>query len=109
MLNKISFKVAIATLAVLLIACPGVSTDPALKLSANNLTIPLGKTGQTIVNLTRTNLPDQVTLSISEVPSGVTATFSDEKTTGSQVTLTLEVTDAARLGDYTLKISASTA
>lgn len=77
------------------------AADPA------SLTLNRGASGSTQLRLTRTNYAGDATFSVSGAPAGVTATFAPAATTtGTEVTLTLQPSDATPLGAYDLTVTA---
>jgi uncharacterized membrane protein len=78
---------------------------PSFTLSANNLNIGQGTSGTTYISVYPQNgFTGSVTLSASGLPSGVTASFSPNPTTGSSV-LTLTASNSAALGQYNATIT----
>jgi len=78
---------------------------PNFTLSANSLSIGQGTSGTTYVNVSPQNgFAGSVTLSASGLPSGVTAAFSPNPTTGAS-TLTLTASNSASLGQYNVTVA----
>jgi subtilase family serine protease len=76
----------------------------SLATSPGNLTISQGGTGTETVTLKPANgFSGKVTLSASGLPSGVTAAFATNPTSGSSI-LTLKVNSATKPGTYTISI-----
>ncbi len=76
-----------------------------LTASPNALTVAQGNSGTSTITINPTNNFDQdVTLSASGLPSGVTASFSPDPATDSS-TLTLAVSDSAPSGTSTIAIT----
>src|SRR5947208_3440350 len=78
--------------------------DYSLSLSPTALTIGQGATGNTTVTITRTNFTGAVTLSLGNVPAGVTGAFSPAAPTGTSSTLTVSVAAAVAPGVYNLTV-----
>jgi hypothetical protein len=70
----------------------------ALSANPSSLTINRGASGTSTITITRTSFTSAVTLSASGLPTGVTATFSPNNTTGNSSTLTLAASSTATLG-----------
>jgi uncharacterized membrane protein len=78
---------------------------PNFTLSAGSTSIGQGSSGTTYVNVTALNgFTGSVTLSASGLPSGVTASFSPNPTTGSS-TVTLAASSSASLGQYNATVT----
>ena len=84
--------------------------DFSLGTSPSTLTVPnTGSTAVYTVSITRiSNLAASISLSISGLPSGITAVFSPSSTTGSTSTLTLTASAGAVTGSYALTITGTT-
>jgi acylphosphatase len=81
-----------------------VQADYALSLSQAALTIIQGANGNTTVTITRTSFTDAVTLSVGNLPAGVTGSFNPAAPTGDNSTLTLTVGAAVAPGVYNLTV-----
>ena len=79
----------------------------ALSLTPAALTIGQGATGGTTVTIARTNLSDAVTLSMSNAPPGVTASFDPASATGTSSALTVSVGTTVPAGVYNLTVNGS--
>ena len=82
----------------------GLQADYALSLTPAALTIIQGANGNTTVTITRTNFTDAVTLSVGNLPAGVTGSFNPAAPTGDNSTLTLTVGAAVAPGLYNLTV-----
>jgi uncharacterized membrane protein len=79
---------------------------PTFTLSANGLNIGQGASGTNYVNVNLLNgFTGSVTLSASGLPSGVTASFSPNPTTGYNNTLTLTASGSAAVGQYNVIVT----
>ena len=75
-------------------------------LSAGAASVQQGSTGTSIVNFTRTGgFAGAVTLAATNLPTGVTASFSPNNTTGNSSTLTFTATGSAAAGSYTATVT----
>lgn len=84
--------------------------DPSsISLSATPtaLTIAQGASNTTTLTIGRISFPGAVTLAASNVPSGVTVSFSTNQTAGNTVTATVAVSNSATAGTYSLTFTAS--
>ncbi|WP_147021119.1 S8 family serine peptidase [Meiothermus granaticius] len=81
----------------------------ALSASPSAVTLTLGNSASVSVSLSiiRTNFSDPVTLSLSGVPSGLSATLSSSSVSGNNATLTLGLSGSPASGAYSLTISGS--
>ncbi len=79
----------------------------ALSLTPAALTIGAGASGGTTVTIARTNLSAAVTLSLSNAPPGVTASFAPASVTGTTSTLTVSVGTGVPAGVYNLTVDGS--
>ena len=78
---------------------------PTFTLSAGSVTMGQGTTGSTYVSVSQLyGFTGSVNLSVSGLPTGITASLSPNPTTGSS-TLTLTASSTAALGQYTLTIT----
>jgi uncharacterized membrane protein len=78
---------------------------PTFTLSANSLNIGQGTSGTTYVSVNPLNgFTGNVTLSASGLPSGVTASFSPNPSTGNSM-VTFTATNSASLGQYSATIT----
>ena len=75
--------------------------DYTLSVAPTALTIAQGANGTTTVTITRTNFTDAVTLSLGNVPPGITGLFNPAAPTGTSSTLTVSVGAAVRPGPTT--------
>ncbi|MEO7963064.1 MAG: hypothetical protein ABIT38_04050 [Gemmatimonadaceae bacterium] len=100
--NGIADKTATINLTVT--SAPG---SISIALAPNAVTIQQGTSGQTTVNLTRTNFAGDVTFVASGGPAGVAVAFSPTTTTASTSTATLTVTQGQATGNFPITISAS--
>ncbi|MFO7544731.1 MAG: hypothetical protein R6W77_04470, partial [Trueperaceae bacterium] len=101
----VGIMLALATLVVGCSPAPGL----ALTLGAGDASVVRGDTAIVAVTIARSGgANDTVTLSVSGVPSGVTATFADETLSGgeSSTTITIAVTPAAAEGSAAITLSA---
>ena len=79
-----------------------------LALSPGTLTIEAGKTGTSVITITRKGgFAGAVTLSASGLPTGVTAGFDPAAPTGTTSTLTLTVGSGATTGTSTISVTGS--
>jgi len=79
-----------------------------LALSPGTLTIEAGKTGTSVITITRKGgFAGAVTLSASGLPTGVTAAFDPAAPTGTTSTLTLTVGSGATTGTSTISVTGS--
>jgi hypothetical protein len=93
-------------------SCGGTGPNPVpdFSLSVGDVTIVKllsgAATGQTTVTINRTgSFSDAVSLSVSNLPAGVTPTFSETAPTGNTSTLTLSVADTTSTGNYNLTVT----
>ena len=88
---------------------PPVDTQPDFSLSASpaSLTVAQGSNGSTTINTTAVNAPEPVSLAVTGLPSGVTASFTPPSpvTSGGSTALTLAVGRTAAPGTSTLTIT----
>ena len=75
-----------------------------LSLSQTPITVAPGGTGQTTVNIARTNFTGAVTFSLDAPPAGITATFSPAAPTTSTSVATISVASTVPLGSYNVTI-----
>lgn len=105
-----STLLVLSLLVLLLAACgadpPPPESDFSLSLSPSSLSTPEGSEGihDVTVTISRTNLADDVTLSLSGAPAGVTSSFSPATTGGDSSTLTLTVAATTPQGSYPLAV-----
>jgi Pro-kumamolisin, activation domain/Bacterial Ig-like domain (group 3)/MBG domain (YGX type)/FG-GAP-like repeat len=79
---------------------------PTFTLSSNSLTVGQGLSGTTYVYLNQLyGFSGAVTLSASGLPSGVTATFSPNPTTGYSTQVTINVSSGVAVGQYPITIT----
>jgi alpha-mannosidase len=91
----------------LLAAPPAGADDFSLRIKADSISVPKGKTETTTVTVTRRgNFRSGVNLSVSGLPPGVKASFSPTNTTSSSK-LTLTANDSSKLATSTITISGS--
>ena len=82
--------------------------DFTLRVSPTSRAIDNGATGQLTVDLTRTNFTGPVTLSLENVPTGMSATVTPSVTTGNSATLAVSVGTTVTPGTtYQLTVVAS--
>jgi uncharacterized membrane protein len=86
-----------------------VTATPNYTLSAspNTVSVPLGTSGSTTVNIARTNFTAPVTLVLDNPPAGIGGTFTPSPAGGDNSTLTINVGTNAALGNHTLTIKGS--
>jgi uncharacterized membrane protein len=95
---------ATANFALTVTAAPAASYTLSLTNAA--LTIAQGaSTPTTTVNVNRTNFTGEVTLSVGNLPAGVTAAFAPNPATGNTSVLTLTVGGAVAPGLYNLTVN----
>jgi uncharacterized membrane protein len=95
---------ATANFALTVTAAPAASYT--LSLTSAALAIAQGaSTPTTTVNINRTNFTGEVTLSVANLPSGVTAAFAPHPVTGNTSVLTLSVGGAVTPGEYNLTVN----
>jgi hypothetical protein len=86
----------------------GSNTDgdpPQLSLSVKSPTsVKQGGIGSAQLALARTNLAGNVDLNVTNAPTGVTATFSENPATGERVDVNIDVAETVATGDYTLAL-----
>ncbi|UCH26618.1 MAG: hypothetical protein JSV66_02925, partial [Trueperaceae bacterium] len=87
--------------------CNGITSDGtfSLSLDPNPITITQGSTRPVTVTISRITFPDEVDLSLSGVPSGVTYAFAPSATTGTTSTLTLTAGASVSPGTSTLTVT----
>lgn len=78
--------------------------DYSLSTTPASLSIAAGQTGQTTVNITRTNFTGAVTLSLDAPPAGITATFNPAAPTANTSTATISVAANVAPGNYNITI-----
>jgi endoglucanase len=84
--------------------------DYSIARTPASLTVNRGASGTVSITITRTGgFTGAVAFTASGLPSGVTATFSPQSTTGNTSTLTLAASSTATLGNATVTIGASNA
>lgn len=76
----------------------------ALSALPQVFSVAQGSTASTAVTLARTNFSGSVNLSVAGLPSGLTASFAPNNTTGATSTLTLSATSTVTAGLYILTI-----
>ncbi len=86
-----------------------VNPTPKVVLSATSTsqTINQGQSTAYTINLNRTNFTGSVDLAISGLPTGATASFSPDPTTGNSSVLTVVTSTTTTVGTKTLTISAT--
>ena len=87
-----------------------VTYHPGFRLSASpsSLAVKQGRSASTTIRIARTNFTNQVHLTVSGLPAGVSGDFSDNPTTGTSSVLTLTTSAAASptpVGTYPLTIT----
>jgi len=89
----------------LLATPPAGADDFALRTSADSISVPKGRSRTTTITVTRRgNSRSSVSLSVSGLPPGVTATFSSA-TTARTAELTLTADDSSQLATSTITIT----
>lgn len=87
-----------------------VAPVPGFSLAATASSVQQGATGTSTITITRTgSFAGAITLSASNLPSGVTAVFSPDNTTGNSSTLTFTATGGANVGAATVTITGTAA
>lgn len=83
-----------------------VSAPASYTLAASPSTVPVvqGQTGQSTINITRTNFAGNVTLAAEGLPNGVTAAFAQNPVSGNSTTVTFTVGAAVATGNHTITI-----
>jgi hypothetical protein len=76
----------------------------SLSVSPTAATIAAGSSGTATVTINRVNFTGSVNLSVPNLPSGVTATFSPNNTTGTTSTVTITVASTVAAGLYPLTV-----
>jgi hypothetical protein len=88
---------------------PGGTTNPptdfTLSTGPASVSVDRGMNVTSAVNIARTSFTGSVALTVSGLPSGVTATFSPASTTGASSTLTLTASATASTGVATLTVT----
>lgn len=114
MLGKMSKAVvAVLSMAVvlgLLAGCAGGGGDFTISVAPVTASIAAGKSGTVTVNVARTDgFKGEVTFALTEAPTGVRGRFTPMKITGTdtQSTLALTVNSKVAVGDYPLKVTAT--
>ena len=84
-----------------------ISAAASYTLSLNPATLPVvqGTTGNTTVNIARSNFTGAVTLSLAGAPTGVTGAFNPAAPTGNSSTLTVTVGASVAPGTYNLTVN----
>jgi len=89
-----------------LVVTPPAAGDFSLSASPGSRSVPRGGTTSYTVNITRSaGFPGTVSLSVSGLPSGVTAGFSPNPAAAASSTLTLNAASNASKGTFTLTIT----
>lgn len=83
-----------------------VSNSIALQLSSATLTVSQGSSGSDTVTVTRTGTTGNVTLSLTGLPTGATATFTDPAA-GDSGQITIATTAVTLSGTYPLTVQAT--
>jgi hypothetical protein len=83
-----------------------VSNSLAIQLSSATLTVSQGSSGSDTVTVTRTGTTGDVTLSLSELPTGATATYQNPAA-GNSGQITIAATTATASGTYPLTVTAT--
>jgi alpha-tubulin suppressor-like RCC1 family protein len=85
------------------------TVDPApgftLTIDPDWLDIPQGQSGTAEIQITRTQFTAAIALSVSGMPSGITASVSPASVTGDVATLTVDVGANADPGDHTVTVT----
>jgi len=86
---------------------PSGATASDFSLSANPAsgTLPQGSSGSSAITISRTQFTDSVSLTVSGLLAGVTASFAPASTTGTTSTLTVAVSPSAEPGTYPLTVT----
>ena len=86
-----------------------VSAVPAIAVSAQpeSLSATPGITVTTAISVARSTFPGPVSLSVTALPAGVTASFSANPTTATSADLVLAIDTTALAGTYLLKVGAA--
>ncbi len=86
---------------------PPPPSDFTISVNPASLTLVQGGSNSATIALARSNLTGAIDLSVSGVPSGLTATLSNNSTTGSSVALSLNASSSLAAGNYTLAVTAT--
>lgn len=86
---------------------PPLSGSLSLAATPASVTVAPGGTAAYGLSLTRTNLPGDVTFSVTGAPAGATATVAPSPTGGSTATVQVATTDQAVEGTFTLTVTAA--
>ncbi|MFN0178933.1 MAG: beta strand repeat-containing protein [Gemmatimonadales bacterium] len=78
-----------------------------ITLTGSPLAVVQGASGSVTVNLTRTNFPGSVNLTVEGAPPGVTGTFNPAEVSGTTSTLTIQVAASVAAGSYNLTVRAA--
>ena len=87
---------------------PSTTSTPDFSLGASpsSISVTRGSSATSTISVTRLNgFTGSVTLSVSGLPAGVTATFSTNPATGNTSVLTLAASSTATIGNATLTVS----
>ncbi len=96
--------VSAATASFTLTITGGGTSDYTLSVLPSTFSVVQGANTTAAVTLTRTSFSGSVNLSITGAPTGVTAAFSPNNTTGSTSTMTLSVGASVAAGQYTVYV-----
>lgn len=78
-----------------------------ISLSPAAITVQQGLSGQTTLNVARTNFTSDVSFAASGAPGGITVTFSPTSTTASATTVNVAVSQGQGTGTYPVTITAT--
>ncbi len=81
------------------------SSSVSLAATPASLTIQQGGTGNSILNLTRTNFAGSVTLTASGVPAGMTVTFNPPATSGNTSSISVVAGSGTAPGTYVITLT----
>src|SRR5256885_15483445 len=82
----------------------GPPADYTLSLSSATLVIAQGASGTVNVGIGRTNFSDAISLSLTDVPPGISGSFNPPSSTNASSILTLNVGEAVEPGAYHLTV-----
>lgn len=80
-----------------------------LTATPNTNTVTVGQTTSYTIKINRDNYIDKVTLSVTGLPSGVTATFTPNTTTANSSTLKLQTLTSTPVGTFNLTVKGTAA
>jgi hypothetical protein len=112
--TRFAAGLAVCALALLLPACGGGGGGPTggggtaqsytLSVAPTGATVAAGANTTATVSINRSGFAGSVNLSISNLPSGITAAFAPNNTTGNSSTLTITVGASVSAGSYQLTV-----